>query len=122
MVRGLAGEFRGFLVALICAMIMGTVLALGVYWSPLEETLLNPSADFTLMISIFIGGWYSAHHNGNRGLARGLTIGLMVFIFVLFMTLIANPALISFKSIFKDLLFALASGGLGGILGVGMAN
>lgn len=122
MVRRLAGEFRGFLVALISALIVGTVLALGIYWSPLQETLLGPATDFTLMISVFIGGFYSAHHYGNRGLVRGVIIGLMVFIFMLLVTLIANPALISLKPLIKDLLFGIASGGLGGILGVGMAK
>jgi len=122
MIRRLNGEFRGFVVALVSAMIMGTVLALVVYWSPLEETILNPSADFTLMMSVFLGGWYAAHRSGNRGLIRGSMIGLMVFAFVLILTLIGNPSLISFKSFCKDLLFALASGALGGVLGVGMSE
>ena len=55
MVRRIAGEIHGFLVALLTALILGSVLALIVYWSPLKETLLDPLADFTLMISVFIG-------------------------------------------------------------------
>lgn len=122
MLRRIAGEFRGFMVALAAAVILGSLFALAVYWSPLKETLLDPLADFTLMLSVFIGGWSSAHHYGNRGLVRGVVIGVMFFIFMLLVTLVINPALVSMGSIAKDLLFALACGGLGGILGVGMAN
>ena len=35
MVRRIAGEIHGFLVALLTALILGSVLALIVYWSPL---------------------------------------------------------------------------------------
>ena len=117
-----AGEIRGFLVALMSALVLGSVLALIVYWSPLKETLLDPLADFTLMISVFIGGWYSAYHAGNRGLVRGVIIGLLFFTLMLLITLAVNPALVSLGSVIKDLLFALTCGGLGGILGVGMAD
>jgi len=122
MVRRIAGEIRGFLVALLSAVVLGSILALIVYWSPLKETLLDPLADFTLMISVFIGGWYSANYHGNRGLVRGVVIGLLFFIFMLLVTLVVNPALVSLGSVIKDLLFGIACGGLGGILGVGMAN
>lgn len=122
MVRRIAGEIHGFLVALFTALILGSVLALIVYWSPLKETLLDPLADFTLMISVFIGGWYSAYRAGNRGLVRGVIIGLLFFTLMLLVTLVVNPALVSFGSFIKDLLFAVACGGLGGILGVGMAG
>ncbi len=122
MVRQFAGEFLGFLLALVFALIIGAVLALGIYWTPLKETMLNPLSDFVLMLSIFIGGWYSAHYYGNRGLIRGVVVGLLIFIFIFLLTLIAKPALISLKSLFKDLCFAIAAGGLGGILGVGMAE
>ena len=120
--RRIAGEIRGFLVALLTAVILSSILALAIYWSPLQETLLSPLADFTLMISVFAGGWYSARHYGNRGLVRGVSIGLMFFLFVFLVTLVVNPALVSLSSVIKDLLFGVACGGLGGILGVGMAN
>ncbi len=122
MLRRIAGEFRGFLVALVSAVIIGSVLALVVYWSPLRETLLDPLADFTLMLSVFIGGWSSAHHHGNRGLVRGVAIGLTFFAFVFLVTLIVNPALVSFASMIKDLALGMVCGGLGGILGVGMSE
>ncbi len=120
--RRIAGEIRGFLVAVLSALILGSVLALVVYWSPLKETLLDPLADFTLMISVFVGGWYAAFHTGNRGLVRGVIIGLMFFTLMFLITLAVNPALVSLGSVIKDLLFAVACGGLGGILGVGMAS
>ena len=69
MVRRIAGEIHGFLVALLTALILGSVLALIVYWSPLKKPC-SILADFTLMISVFIGGWYSAYRAGNRGLSR----------------------------------------------------
>ncbi|MGI6549239.1 MAG: TIGR04086 family membrane protein [Syntrophomonadales bacterium] len=122
MVRRIAGEFRGLLVALISAVIIGSILAMVVYWTPLRETLLDPLADFTLMLGVFIGGWYSARHYGNRGLLRGMAIGLMFFVFVFLATLIFNPALVSFGSIIKDLALGIVCGGLGGILGVGMSD
>ena len=119
--RRIAGEFRGLLVALIS-------LSLSVpfwQWSftdSIAGNIAGPLADFTLMLGVFIGGWYSARHYGNRGLLRGMAIGLMFFVFVFLATLIFNPALVSFGSIIKDLALGIVCGGLGGILGVGMSD
>ncbi|NLV15739.1 MAG: TIGR04086 family membrane protein [Syntrophomonadaceae bacterium] len=118
MIKGVSGPF----LALLFALTLGTVFAFIVYYSRLPETILSPLADFTLLVSVFGGGWYSAAKYGNRGLLRGAMVGLSVFIVVLGLTLIINKSLITWSGLGKDLLFALVAGGLGGVLGVGMSR
>ncbi|NLB18242.1 MAG: TIGR04086 family membrane protein [Syntrophomonadaceae bacterium] len=122
MVPRLLKGVSGPLLALIFALTLGTVFAFIVYYTRLPETLLSPLADFTLIVSVFAGGWYSANKYGNRGLLRGSLVGLAVFIIVLALTLFIDKSLITFSALGKDLLFALIAGGLGGVLGVGMAQ
>ena len=121
MVRRIAGEIHGFLVALLTTLILGSVLALIVYWSPLKETLLDPWLIYPYDKRIHRWLVFSLPCR-QPGLVRGVIIGLLFFTLMLLVTLVVNPALVSFGSFIKDLLFAVACGGLGGILGVGMAG
>lgn len=122
MVKNLPVELKGLGKAIIIALVLGIVAAVVVYFTDLQETLLNPLANIVLIISIFYGSCYLSKSHGNKGLLRGMSFGLSFFILMLAATIILNPALIDFKSFIYNLLICMISGILGGIVGVGISG
>ncbi|MEN6462871.1 MAG: TIGR04086 family membrane protein [Syntrophomonas sp.] len=120
--KNLPIEIVGLGKSLIISLTLGIIIASIVYLSPLKETLLGPLANAVLIISIFLGGCSISKAYGNKGLIRGLAFGLAFFIIMLIATFVLDPALISFKSFIYNILICIISGGLGGIIGVGLAE
>lgn len=114
-------EIKGALLACLIALIIGMACSLTVFWTGLKETWLPYLANFTFILSVCAGACYSGWHRGNKGLFRGLATGTLFFFIVLLISLVLGPAGIGFGAVIKTLLFALAAGALGGILGVGLA-
>lgn len=102
----------------ILALIAGTV----VYYTSLEESLLSTLGKIIMIITIFTGGCLVSKFHGNKGLVRGLMMGTAYFIIILTATFLFVPALINLPQVIYTLLIALAAGGLGGILGIGLAG
>lgn len=121
MIKNLAVEIKGLGKALACAVILGLTAALVVYYSGLQETLLNPLGKLALIISVFWGGCHVSKSYGSKGMIRGMSLGLMFFIIMLIATLSFAPAHIDIKSFLYSLLLCIAAGGLGGILGIGLS-
>jgi putative membrane protein (TIGR04086 family) len=115
-------EIVGLGKSLIISLTLGIIIASTVYLSPLKETLLGPLANAVLIISILLGGCSISKAYGNKGLIRGLAFGLAFLIIMLIATFVLDPALISFKSFIYNILICIVSGGLGGIIGVGLAE
>ncbi len=104
--------------SIVLALIAGTI----VYYTSLAESLLSTLGKIILIITIFTGGCLVSQSYGNKGLFRGLTMGTAYFILILAATFIFVPALLSFSNVIYTLLIALAAGGLGGILGIGLSG
>lgn len=120
--KNLPVEIVGLGKSLIISLTLGIIAASIVYLSPLKETLLGPLANLVLIISVFYGGCTISKAYGSKGLLRGLSFGLAFFIIMLIATFVLNPALISFKSFIYNLLICTVSGGLGGIIGIGLGE
>lgn len=121
MIKNLPVEIKGLGKALACAVVLGLIAALAVYYSGLQETLLNPLGKLALIISIFWGGCYVSKSYGSKGMIRGMSLGVMFFIIMLVATLSFAPAHIGIKSFLYSLLLCVVAGGLGGILGIGLS-
>ena len=115
-------ELLGLLTAVLTALVLGSLLGAIVFFSPLKETTLNPLSDFTLIVAVFAGTCLTAWRRGNRGLLRGITLGLVFFAGMLVLTLCLTTSSLHFIPLLRTLFFTLAAGGLGGILGVGLAQ
>ncbi|MGE5371231.1 MAG: TIGR04086 family membrane protein [Solirubrobacterales bacterium] len=111
-------DFRGLLAAIVIALILGLAVTGVVYCSPLQENILYPLADLSLIASVFCGGALSAGRHGNRGLLRGAVLGLTFFLVTLAAWLVFSPETIELAAILKKLAFTCAAGALGGICGV----
>lgn len=122
MFKNLPVEIKGLGKALASAAVLGLVISLVVYFSGLQETLLNPLGKLALIVSVFWGGCYISQSYGTKGMIRGMSLGIMFFIIILITTLLFAPAHIGFKSFLYSLLLCVVSGGLGGILGIGLSS
>ena len=114
----LAALIKTLLFSLILALITGSV----VYFTPLQETLLSALGKVIIIITVFTGGCLVSRNHGNKGLVRGMGMGSIYFVLIVAATLIFSPAALNFPSVIYTLLISLAAGGLGGILGIGLAG
>ena len=122
MLKNLSIELVGLgkaLVASVVLSLLGTVL---IYYTGLAETLFAPLGNVIMVISIFLGACHVSKARGSKGLLRGINMGVAFFILMFIATLVFNPSLISMKTTLLTLLMCAVSGGLGGILGVGLSN
>jgi putative membrane protein (TIGR04086 family) len=121
-VNKLPAELKGLGIAILMGILLCTLAATLVYFTGLKETILNPLAKAVLVISVFTGGCIVSKAYGNKGLVRGISLGIMFFILMLITTLIASPAHIYLKGFLYTLTACIVSGGLGGILGIGLSE
>ena len=118
----LPAELKGLGMAILIGIVLSTLGSTLVYFTGLQETLLNPMAKVVLVISVFTGGCVASNAYGNKGLVRGVSLGIMFFTLMLIITLIASPSHIYFKGFLYTLTACIISGGLGGILGIGLSE
>ncbi|MGE5404656.1 MAG: TIGR04086 family membrane protein [Candidatus Saccharibacteria bacterium] len=122
MTGSLTSKIYGIAAAIAAAFIIGGILAGLIYFTSLKETLLSPLADFTLIISVFIGGFIAAQSFGHRGLINGLSVGAAIFVLIMLVSLIFDPDSLGLWPIVKNAAITLFAGTLGGIMGVGVSS
>lgn len=114
----LKGLGKGLLVSLGLCLLSAPLI----YFTGIEETVMPTLANLILAAGIFWCGCYVSKSYGSKGLVRGLTMGLTLFILMLIATFAFNSSLIGFKTFLYNLVLCLAAGGLGGILGIGLSD
>ena len=118
--KKLPAELKGLGIAILMGIVLCTLAATVVYFTELSETILNPLGNLVMVLSVFTGGCIVSKSYGNKGLIRGTSLGIMFFILMLITTLIASSGQIYFTGFLYTLLACIVSGGLGGILGIGL--
>jgi putative membrane protein (TIGR04086 family) len=122
MVKKLPIELKGLGISILIGVLLCSLASTVVYYTGLKETLLNPLAKLVLVISVFSGSCVVSRTYGNKGLVRGVSLGIMFFILMLIITLISSPSHIDIKGFLYTLTACIVSGGLGGILGIGLSE
>ncbi len=122
MLRNLSIELVGLGKTLAASVVLSLLATLLIYYTGLVETLFAPLGNVIMVISVFWGACHVSKAHGSKGLLRGINIGVAFFILMFISTLIFNPSLISMKTFLFTLMLCAVSGGLGGILGVGLSN
>ena len=115
-------ELKGLGLSIIIGVLFCTLVSLTIYYTGLKETLINPLSKAVLLISVFSGACYVSKAHGNKGLVRGISMGIAFFTLMFITTLIASPTHIYLKGFMYTLLACVLSGGIGGILGIGLSN
>ncbi len=114
----LKGLLKSFLLgALLCVAMAGLL-----YYSGLKESLQTPLAKLILITTVFYAGCYASKSYGNKGLIRGITMGVLFFILLLIASLIFHASPINLASFFTSLAISVGAGAIGGILGIGLSD
>lgn len=120
--KNLSIELNGLARTILISLLLAVVSAVVVYYTNISEQIFALLAQLILAGGVFAGAVYVARVRATRGLVRGLNFGVMVFILMLIATVAINPGLLSLKSSLYNLMLCLASGALGGILGIGLSS
>ena len=115
-------ELKGLIKSLLLGIIACVMLAGVIYYSGLQETLMAPLGKLVLIASVFYAGCYASKSYGNKGLIRGITMGVLFFILLIIASLIFHAAPISLTNFFTSLAICVGAGTVGGILGIGLSD
>lgn len=110
--------FKGCIFSLISTLILVFLVSLLYYFSNVSDNIINIILFSITVISVFLGGLITAKKAESRGLIYGLFSSVAYFIIIFAVSIIINKQA-NFTPHFLSMLFAgLASGMLGGIVGV----
>ena len=110
--------FKGCLFSLISTLILVFLVSLLYYFSNVSDNIINIILFSITVISVFLGGLITAKKAESKGLVYGLCSSVAYFIIFFAFSIIINKQA-NFTPHFLSMLFAgLASGMLGGIVGV----
>lgn len=110
--------FTGTFLSLLISLVLVCVLAVVVYFSNISDRTVSGVIFVISCLSVFLGALILAKNITSRGLLNGLALGGVYFVILLVVSLLVNGGVaLSFSNILR-LLSILASGGLGGVLGI----
>jgi putative membrane protein (TIGR04086 family) len=112
---GIGPILRGLVVAYLLVVILSIVTGLLFYFTPLSEMWMHPISAGIITLALFFGGRTAAKAAGNKGLLRGITIGIIFIIITMLMSLSKD---ISWSSLALKSAYALLASAIGGISGV----
>ncbi|MDR1615619.1 MAG: TIGR04086 family membrane protein [Syntrophomonadaceae bacterium] len=105
---------KAVLLSLVLCLFAGTVVNL----SSLPETLLAPLGKIIFILTLVTGSFYSSKSYGNKGLIRGINMGLLFFIALLLVNTALQNVSGNLTSLLWPLCQCLVFGGIGGVLGI----
>ena len=110
--------FIGTFIALLISIILVFILAVIVYFANISDRTISAVIFAISVISVFFGGLILAKNVDNRGLVNGLLLAGVYFLALFLVSMLVNGRVAISLNNFLRLLSILASGGLGGVLGI----
>lgn len=107
---------RGIVYALITALILSGIIGILTSLSNIPASELINNCIFA--VSILFGALIAARAAGTKGLYYGAAVGLGVVLIIMLISAVMLPNPFSWTGIALKTLYALASGIIGGIIGV----
>lgn len=107
---------KGILIALILSFILSLFLSVIYYFTSVQESLIHSL--IIAGISVLAASFYVAYQAGSKGLIYGLIIGTGFFLLTIIVYLIFYDGSPSWKIILEKIAVSLASGAIGGTVGV----
>ncbi|MDA8226541.1 MAG: TIGR04086 family membrane protein [Desulfitobacterium hafniense] len=107
---------KGIILASALALVLSLGFGLLLSLTSLPESEL--SLNIILIVSVFIAGLITANSSGTKGLYYGLAVGIGFIVFLFVISSIFISASPSWLKMGEKIILALASGGVGGIIGV----
>lgn len=109
---------KGTAVSLLISLIFVVILAVVVYFSNVQERTIGAMIFGVTAISVFLGAYFLARNIESAGLLNGLALAGCYFAVILTLSLAVNGGVSLSASNFLRLLSCIASGCLGGVLGI----
>jgi len=113
---------KGLLWSIIITFFLGFFCSLLLQYTRLSESLLSGFATFIFFISMFLGSTIAAYQAGHKGLFYSTMASFSYFLLMLMLCLLLDFSLLSFSLLWKKTLLTIASGLLGGIIGIGLIS
>ena len=110
--------FTGTFISLLISIILVFILAVIVYFANISDRTISAVIFAISVISVFFGGLILAKNVDNRGLVNGLLLAGVYFLALFLVSMLVNGRVAISLNNFLRLLSILASGGLGGVLGI----
>lgn len=110
--------FTGTFLSLLISLVLVCILAVIVYFSNISDRAVSGVIFLVSCLSVFLGALILAKNIESRGLLNGIILAGVYFAVLLVVSLLVNGRIsVSVNNILR-LLSILASGGLGGVLGI----
>ncbi len=118
--RGFAICFKTVLAAFIITLVLMSILALLICFTPLPEEAVTPSVYALNYFSVFMAGLFSAAGRKRRGFLTGALSGgiYMALLFCLGFVLFGGISLT--KGVIMQILYCVLTGMIGGVVGINL--
>ena len=107
---------KGILIAAGIALGLSLILGLLLTFTPLQESSI--AYNLIIGVSVFIAAVITAYHAGMKGLFYGIGIGIGFIVLLLLLFAVLSPSSPSWLDFSEKSIIILATGGIGGIIGV----
>ena len=111
-------DFQAVIRILFFAVILSGIASLVLYFTPMSELNTGLISSCILAFSVLLGGVYASSRIRRRGLIQGVRVGLVFFLFMTAVTYFFQRSPLTFADLYPTFFLVLASGGIGGIMGV----
>ena len=109
---------KGTFLSLFISLVLVCILAIIVYFSNISDRTVSGIIFAVSCLSVFLGALILAKNITSRGLLNGLALSGVYFVILLLVSLLVNGGISMSMSNFLRLFAILASGCLGGVLGI----
>lgn len=110
--------FTGAIISLLISLLLGCVLAIVVYFSNISDRAVSGIIFGISCLSVLLGALILAKNIESRGLLNGIVLAGVYFGVLLVISLLVNGGVSLSASNILRLVSVIASGGLGGVLGI----
>ena len=110
--------FTGTFLSILISLVLVCILAVIVYFSNISDRTVSGIIFGISCLSVFFGALILAKNIESRGLLNGIALGGVYFAVILLVSLLVNGMVSVSAGNILRLISILASGGLGGVLGI----
>ncbi|AGA69510.1 putative membrane protein, TIGR04086 family/integral membrane protein, TIGR04097 family [Desulfitobacterium dichloroeliminans LMG P-21439] len=107
---------KGILIASGVALLLSLILSLLFTFTPLRES--SSAYNFIVGVSVFVAAVVTAYRAGTKGLYYGIGIGMVFIVLLLLLFTVLSPDTLSWLALGEKSIICIATGGIGGIIGV----
>ncbi|MDY3928344.1 MAG: TIGR04086 family membrane protein [Clostridia bacterium] len=112
------GILKGVLIALAITVVFVIIIALICYFADISDGVIAIMLYVVGAVSVFTSSLFLAKSITTKGMLHGLILGLGYFMVIFILSAVFKKQVTANTKLFVSLISALASGMLGGIMGV----